>query len=137
MVTVMAYTDNDDKKAQNISSYVTIHKILGVRDCPAVLETFIARQKDPEYVKFIRQSNANCNYASQAICCPREAPNSGGTPNSGETQPIQPVEIRTSKARLLTPSEGCGVSKVPHNRVVGGVPAKKGNVASKFNESVE
>lgn len=95
--------------------------LVGVRQCPSVLETFIARQKDPEYIKFIRQSNANCNYASQAVCCPRELP---------VTQPTEtgPVEVRNPNTRshLLTPTEGCGISKVPHNRVVGGVPAKKG-----------
>lgn len=30
------------------------------------------------------------------------------------------------QGRLLAPNEGCGVSNVTHNRVVGGVPAKKG-----------
>lgn len=94
--------------------------ILGVKSCPAVLATFIQRQKDPEYVSFIRQSNANCNYASQAICCPQDQPADTPTPPAREP-PSQLVG-----SRLLTPEEGCGVSKVPHNRVVGGVPAKKG-----------
>lgn len=107
--------------------------LLGVKQCPAVLETFIQRQKDPEYVKFIRQSNANCNYASQAVCCPRETPQPQPQPQP-RPQPNNPVQETPiaqpnsgGAARLLTPQEGCGISKVPHNRVVGGVPAKKGD----------
>lgn len=30
------------------------------------------------------------------------------------------------KGRLLTPEEGCGYSKVPATKIVGGSPAKKG-----------
>jgi hypothetical protein len=86
------------------------------------------RKNDPEYVKYIRQSNAICNYASQAVCCP----NDGATPSPPVTSaPVitepttqSPIGVRSS--RLISREEGCGVSKVPHNRVVGGVPAKKG-----------
>lgn len=36
--------------------------------------------------------------------------------------------VRTDvKGRPLTPEEGCGFSKVPHKRIVGGGPAKDGN----------
>lgn len=91
-----------------------------------MLTTFIQRQKDPEYIKYIRQSNANCNYASQAVCCPRDLPQ----PVQAPPKPVDETPIARPNSgvgsRLLTPSEGCGVSKVPHNRVVGGVPAKKG-----------
>jgi hypothetical protein len=97
--------------------------ILGVKQCQSVLTTFVQRQKDPEYIKYIRQSNANCNYASQAVCCPREQAQPPRGPID-ETPIAQPNS--GTGARLLTPAEGCGVSKVPHNRVVGGVPAKKG-----------
>ena len=96
-----------------------------------MLTTFIARQKDPEYIKYIRQSNANCNYASQAVCCPNEQPVTQpppSPPRSDETPIAQPNTGGGGGvgSRLLTPEEGCGVSKVPHNRVVGGVPAQKG-----------
>ena len=99
-----------------------------MKQCPSVLNTFIQRQKDPEYIKFIRQSNANCNYASQAVCCPRDQPQQPQPqpppqPQVDETPVARP---NSGAARLLTTAEGCGVSKVPHNRVVGGVPAKKG-----------
>jgi Regulatory CLIP domain of proteinases len=98
---------------------------IGVKQCPSVLQIFVQRQKDPEYIKYIRQSNANCNYASQAICCPNDAPvTQPPLPTSPDETPIaQPNRVGS---RLFLPSEGCGVSKVPHNRVVGGVPAKKG-----------
>lgn len=88
-----------------------------------MLATFIQRQKDPEYVSFIRQSNANCNYASQAICCPSDET---VTPKPPSETPVVKPPSQLVGTRLLTPEEGCGVSKVPHNRVVGGVPAKKG-----------
>lgn len=99
-----------------------------MKQCQSVLTTFIARQNDPEYIKYIRQSNANCAYASQAVCCPREAPVTQAPPTS---PPVDETPIARPNSgvasRLLLPSEGCGVSKVPHNRVVGGVPAKKGD----------
>jgi hypothetical protein len=89
---------------------------IGVKQCPSVLSTFIQRQRDPEYVKYIRQSNANCNYVSQTICCPHEeaALSTGGGGGGVST-----------RGGLLNPPQ-CGVSKVPHNRVVGGVPAMIG-----------
>lgn len=100
--------------------------ITGVKQCPSVLQTFIQRQKDPEYIKYIRQSNANCNYQAQAICCPTDAPPAGETqPTPPPPSPITRPDSGGRNALLLT-TEGCGVSKVPHNRVVGGVPAKKG-----------
>ncbi|KAG5674634.1 hypothetical protein PVAND_004588 [Polypedilum vanderplanki] len=89
---------------------------INVKQCPSVLNTFIQRQRDPEYIQYIRQSNANCNYVSQTICCPNEAP---ATTNTGN-----PVSLST-RSGLLNPPQ-CGVSKVPHNRVVGGVPAMLG-----------
>jgi hypothetical protein len=102
-----------------------------VKQCPVVLNEFIQRQKDPEYVKFIRQSNANCNYASQAVCCPNQQQQPQPTPPPQPNNPIAETPIAQPNsgigARLLTPEEGCGISKVPHNRVVGGVPAKKGD----------
>lgn len=43
---------------------------------------------------------------------------SGNPPNSPTVLPI--------KGRLLTPAEGCGVSKVAQIRIVGGTQAKNG-----------
>ena len=92
----------------------------GIKSCPVVLNEFIARQKDPEYVKFIQKSNANCNNVKQNICCPQNGP-----PTEAPTQP-PPTQTPILAARLLTPREGCGFSNETHNRVVGGVPAKLG-----------
>lgn len=94
-----------------------------IKGCPSVLQTFIARQKDPAYIKFIQQSNANCNYVQPQICCPQNAPEQP-QPQVVTEAPVVQGGVGTS--RLLTPADGCGVSTVPHNRVVGGVPAKKG-----------
>jgi hypothetical protein len=90
------------------------------------------RKNDPQYVQYIRQSNALCNYASQAVCCP----NDGATPSPPVTSAPVITEPATQSpvtqaptglsSRLISREEGCGISKVPHNRVVGGVPAKKG-----------
>lgn len=95
-----------------------------------MLATYTKRKNDPEYIKYIRQSNANCNYASQAICCPNDAAAADPTTAAPVVIPAPvtptPIAETRSQLRLLTPSEGCGYSKVPHNRVVGGVPAKKG-----------
>lgn len=55
------------------------------------------------------------------------------TPKKSETI-IHPKNISTasndlasSKARLLTPEDGCGYTKKPQNRIVGGGEAKIGN----------
>lgn len=116
------------------SSFLVFDAIPDVKQCPPILEAYSKRKNDPEYVKYIRQSNANCNYASQAVCCTDEEASPPTQPTTPSTT-AAPVEIVTpspevpdtsSPLRLLLPSEGCGISKVPHNRVVGGVPAKKG-----------
>lgn len=105
-----------------------------IKACPSVLQTFIARQKDPAYIKFIQQSNANCNYVQPQICCPQDAPppppqvvTEAPFVSQPSPSPIQEQsQGGVGSSRLVTPAEGCGVSTVPHNRVVGGVPAKKG-----------
>lgn len=102
---------------------------INVRQCPVVLNTFLQRQKDPEYIQYIRNSNARCEYASQTICCPNDAP--------VVTQPPPPPPTSgtiSSRSQLFNPPQ-CGVSKVPHNRVVGGAPAKKGK-NNKFSSSM-
>jgi hypothetical protein len=104
----------------NLSGYC-----INVKQCQPILDEFLRRRNDPEYVRYIQQSNANCNYQSQAICCPNNA-NPATQPPQPPPQPTQPQPNNVNTAsRLASPSE-CGVSKVPHNRVVGGVPAKKG-----------
>lgn len=103
---------------------------INVKECPAVLDEFLKRRNDPEYVRFIQQSNANCNYERQAICCPNQSP-----PPSQNQQNNQQQTSSNTASRLAEPDQ-CGVSKVPHNRVVGGVPAKKGKkrIIFKFND---
>lgn len=104
---------------------------LDVKQCPSILNEYTKRKNDPEYVRYIRQSNANCNYASQAVCCPIDGasqpePTAAPITSPPVTQPPVTQPAVTTHSRLLTRDEGCGVTKVPHNRVVGGVPAKKG-----------
>lgn len=33
-----------------------------IKECPSILNEFLARQKDQAYIKYIQSSNANCNY---------------------------------------------------------------------------
>lgn len=104
----------------NISGYC-----INVRQCPVILNTYIQRQKDPVYIQYIRDSNANCNYARQTICCPNQSTEQTQPPQLTPAPTLTPNTGVSSRSQLLTPSQ-CGVSKVPHNRVVGGAPAKKG-----------
>lgn len=107
-----------------LNKYLLIDKIqfsIGIKTCPAILKEFLARQKDPEYVRFIQKSNAICNYAQQNICCPNEAPVTEAPPPAPPTQAPSGLQ-----SRLFTPEEGCGFSNETHNRVVGGVPARLG-----------
>ncbi|GAB0094788.1 venom serine protease Bi-VSP-like [Sergentomyia squamirostris] len=104
---------------------------VNIKDCPPVLNDFLARQNDANYVRYIQQSNANCNYVQPFICCPQSSPVEQTTrpptsatrpPTSPTTRPIQP----TGAIHLITPEEGCGFSNKTHNRVVGGVDAELG-----------
>lgn len=52
--------------------------------------------------------------------------------NSVATPTLLPI-----KGRLLTPEEGCGLSKVSQKRIVGGGPAKNGKPRRKRNEYFE
>lgn len=89
-----------------------------IRECPHILSQFVARQKDPVYIEYIRESNALCNYEQPNICCTKEEP------VSERPKSVDPV---SNRGRLLTPEEGCGYSSTTLTRVVGGQPAKKGN----------
>ncbi|XP_058448816.1 uncharacterized protein LOC131428788 [Malaya genurostris] len=106
---------------------------ISLRSCPSLLSEFLQRQKDPQYVRYIQQSNAICNYIQPNVCCPLEtsvtsAPNTPPPTAAPPTPPAPitegpPVPKNNDVIRLPTPSDGCGYSKVEHTRVVGGVPA--------------
>ncbi|XP_055540538.1 venom serine protease Bi-VSP-like isoform X2 [Wyeomyia smithii] len=104
---------------------------ISLRACPSLLNEFISRQKDPQYISFIQQSNAICNYIQPNVCCPLEssvtsAPNTPTPTVAPPPAPVTegpPLPKDNNLITLPTPAEGCGYSKVEHNRVVGGVPA--------------
>ncbi|XP_053680039.1 venom protease isoform X2 [Anopheles nili] len=108
---------------------------ISIRSCPDVLNEFVQRQRDPQYVQYVRQSNAVCNYIQPNVCCPlaRPAPPPPAPPTVPPTAPPPapvteaptpaPPTSSVGPAELLTPETGCGYSPVEHNRVVGGVPA--------------
>lgn len=89
-----------------------------IRECPHILEQFVARQNDPSYRSYIQQSNSLCNYVQPNICCTRQTP-----PTEAPAVIPTPAAL---KGRLLTPDKGCGFSNTTLTRVVGGQPAKKG-----------
>ncbi|XP_040158699.1 uncharacterized protein LOC120897712 [Anopheles arabiensis] len=115
---------------------------INIRSCPDVLNEFVQRQRDPQYVQYIRQSNAVCNYIQPNVCCPlqKSAPPAPPTvpptaPPTAPPPPPPPPPAPVTQAppapapssgpvELLTPETGCGYSTVQHNRVVGGVPAE-------------
>lgn len=39
-----------------------------IRECPVILEQFVARQNDQQYVQYIQRSNAVCNYVQPNVC---------------------------------------------------------------------
>lgn len=88
-----------------------------IRECPHILQQFVARQTDPQYIEYIRESNGLCNYVQPYICCTKE-----------EAAPVPqgPTTVEPIQGRLLSPQEGCGDSNSTLTRVVGGQPAKKG-----------
>jgi Trypsin/Regulatory CLIP domain of proteinases len=110
-----------------------------IRECPVILAEFMARQKDPAFTNYIQKSNANCNYVKPNICCTANAPvipvaapvtqaptpPPTAAPTPAPTAAPRPT-VYDGSARLLTPDEGCGFSNVTHNKVVGGVAARKG-----------
>lgn len=98
-----------------------------IRECPHILKQFVARQSDPIYIEYIRESNGLCNYVQPNICCSKEEP------ETDQTKTAQPEAI---KGRLLTPEEGCGFSNTTLTRVVGGQPAKIGMWAQRRCKNV-
>ncbi|XP_052890119.1 venom serine protease Bi-VSP-like isoform X1 [Anopheles moucheti] len=116
---------------------------ISIRSCPDVLNEFVQRQRDPQYVQYIQKSNAVCNYIQPNVCCPLQrvtppapptappapptpppAPVTEGPPPPPPSPPSPPTPTAVGPAELLTPETGCGYSIVQHNRVVGGVPAE-------------
>uniref|UniRef100_A0A182HTN0 Uncharacterized protein n=1 Tax=Anopheles arabiensis TaxID=7173 RepID=A0A182HTN0_ANOAR len=67
---------------------------INIRSCPDVLNEFVQRQRDPQYVQYIRQSNAVCNYIQPNVCCPlqKSAPPAPPTvpPTAPPTAPPPP-----------------------------------------------
>lgn len=87
-----------------------------IKECPAILNEFLTKNKDPAYVQYIQKSNAKCRNIQPNICCPHE-----NRSNQPDTSSIPQIS-----GRLLSVEEGCGFSNATHNRVVGGQTAKKG-----------
>lgn len=105
---------------------------LSLRACPSLLNEFLQRQKEPQFVRFIQQSNAVCNYIQPNVCCPLESYTPAPpTPPPTVAPPAPPAPATEGPSQtknnaittLPSPDTGCGYSKVEHNRVVGGVPA--------------
>ena len=38
-----------------------------IRQCPAILNQFVARQNDQEYIQFVKNSNAICEYVQPNV----------------------------------------------------------------------
>lgn len=45
-----------------------VGRCISIRECPDILEQFVARQTDPAYTDYIRRSNAQCNYVQPYVC---------------------------------------------------------------------
>lgn len=88
-----------------------------IKQCPAVLNEFLARSNESDYIGFLRQSNVNCDNIKPFICCP----NDGRKINLPENN---------FHGRLLTPDEGCGFSnKNIRIKFGGGHSAKVGELS--------
>lgn len=62
-----------------------------IRQCPVILNEFISRQSDPQYVRYIQNSNARCNNIGQSICCPPQGQqNTQAPPTQAPTQAPTP-----------------------------------------------
>lgn len=94
-----------------------------LKECPAILSEFLAKNKDTAYVEYIKRSNENCRKIQPFICCPLDDGRSIKPTESTESPQKPDLNIQ---GRLLTPNEGCGFSKVKNTKIVGGQTAKKG-----------
>lgn len=86
-----------------------------IKQCPSILNEFLARPKDNAYIQYIRESNSKCENVQPYICCPLENGSSSGDTSNASLQ-----------GRLLTPEEGCGTSNATVRKIVGGTAAKPG-----------
>ncbi|XP_031626165.1 venom serine protease Bi-VSP-like isoform X2 [Contarinia nasturtii] len=90
---------------------------MSIKECPVILNEFVAKSKDSSYVQYIKRSNENCRNIQPYICCP------------SENKPIIQTDaspVAQIQGRLLTADEGCGYTNDTTTRVVGGRPAKNG-----------
>lgn len=69
-----------------------------IKQCPSVLNDFITRSNESDYIAYLRQSNVNCHYMKPFVCCPHDGRQNSNLP---ETH---------FQRRLLSPEEGCGYS---------------------------
>lgn len=86
-----------------------------IKQCPVVLNEFLARTKDSAYIQYLRESNTKCQSVQPYICCPLE------NKSSGDASSV------SLQGRLLTPEEGCGSSNATVRKIVGGTAAKPGS----------
>lgn len=85
-----------------------------IKQCPAILNEFLARSKDNAYIQYLRESNKKCEGVQPFICCPFE------------NRPSTNAANVNLQGRLLTPEEGCGSSNATVRKIVGGTTAKAG-----------
>lgn len=109
-----------------------------IKECPSVLNEFIAKSNDPRFIRFIKISNSFCGNIQPVICCAFEEKNE--VTSTSDTilpnEPIEPTEPNEQnqaprgnsiQGRLLTPEEGCGYAgNATFTKIVGGSPAKIG-----------
>lgn len=105
---------------------------MNIKECPSVLNEFVARFDDLEYIEFIKRSNRYCDNIRPFICCPDEG-------KSEEFLNRKPVGVANGsntpnkfQGRFLTPEEGCGYSNASHLRIGGPHKAVEGNLFISF-----
>lgn len=91
-----------------------------IKQCPTILNDFVARSKDAAYIRYIKQSNAKCHNMQPFVCCPTE------------TKSID-FDNKHLQGRLLTPEEGCGSPNISVSKIVGGTPAHPGKLKKNNN----
>lgn len=94
-----------------------------IKECPVILNEFLARSQDSAYIQYLQRSNENCRNIKPFICCPFET----RAANPSNYQPNLDIQ-----GRLLSPEEGCGLSKIVNTKIVGGMNAKPGKFRIKY-----
>ncbi|KAH8398331.1 hypothetical protein KR215_008425 [Drosophila sulfurigaster] len=93
-----------------ILSTGSLGECVDVRKCPTILNELKMKKTDPEFVRYVRDSNLICGQLGHNVCCPKE-----------DTL-VDPLP-----RRLPTEEEKCGKQKkISFRKIVGGSPAKKG-----------